>query len=329
VGKQAFDRKLEEIAALRSAPEEIARERLGKALKDRSGFAVGKAAQVISARRFHDLIPGLVEAFERCLNTPAKTDPQCWAKTAIAKALRDLGHSDSSVFLRGLKHIQHEPGWGGHVDTAGGLRSTCALALVACDLDSFNTLLHLTDLLADAEVQVRIDAARAIAQLSAREGALPLRLKALTAQGEPEVVGQCLTSLLSLSPEEYVPFVAGFLAHEDPDLRMEAAAALAASQEPAALVYLKNFWSLQTDPEVKRALLMFLGGSPLPDAAEFLLAVLEEESGQIAADALKAMSKSRYHEQVRDRAASAVAAKDEPDLARLLAETFLRPVDRL
>ena len=137
-----------------------------------------------------------------------------------------------------------------------------------------------------------------MAQLSAREGLLPLRLKALIGDREPEVVGYCLAALLSLAPREYLPFVGGFLHSADPDVRLEAAGALAESREPEAIDYLKQFWETQTDPEVKRTVLAFLAGSPLPAAAGFLLSVAENETGQMAADAREALAKSRFHSAV-------------------------------
>ena len=105
------------------------------------------------------------------------------------------------------------------------------MALIGTTAASFDILTRLTDLLNDPEKPVRIDAARAIAQLSAREGLLPLRLKALIGDREPEVVGHCLAALLSLAPREYLQFVAGFLQSKDPDLRLEAAGVLAESHE--------------------------------------------------------------------------------------------------
>jgi HEAT repeat protein len=309
LGKQSFDRKLEEIAALRSAAEETALPRLRKALSDRGNYVVAKAASIAGERQFHPLEPELLAAFERFMKDPAKSDPQCWAKNAIAKALKDLAHADPAVFFRGVAYVQLEGTWGGSEDTAATLRGTCALALIGTTAASFDILTRLTDLLNDPEKTVRSDAARAMAQLSAREGLLPLRLKALVGDREPEVVGYCLAALLSLAPREYLPFVAGFLRNKDPDLRLEAAGVLAESREPEAVDSLKQFWETQTDPEVKRAVITFLAGSPLPAAAEFLLSVAEEAAGQIAAEALVALSKSRYHLQFQERIAAIVGRK--------------------
>ena len=119
MGKEAFDRKIAAIEALRAAPDaEVVTGQLRTALKDRSGFLVSKAAAVAGARNLTMLAPDLVGAFDRLLADPHKSDPQCWGKNAIAKALKDIGHDDPDVFLRGIGHIQLEPVWGGSADTA-------------------------------------------------------------------------------------------------------------------------------------------------------------------------------------------------------------------
>ncbi len=37
----------------------------------------------------------MASAFSRFLENAAKTDPQCWAKNALAKAVADFGYQDS------------------------------------------------------------------------------------------------------------------------------------------------------------------------------------------------------------------------------------------
>ena len=309
MGKQAFDRKLEEIADLRSAPEDTAVAQLRKALKDRSNFVVSKAAAIAGDRGFQSLVPDLLVAFDRFMQDAAKSDPQCWAKNAIAKALKDLEHADAEVFFRGTLHFQPEATWGPPEDSAATLRATCAHALVATTAPTFDILIRLTDLLNDPQPMVRGEAARAIAQLSAREGQLPLRLKALVGDREPEVIGHCLAAVLSLAPRESLSFVAQFLSSHDADLRIEAAGALAESREPEAIELLKEFWKRQTDPHVKRTVLAFFAASPLPEAAEFLVSIIEDASGQTVADALDAFSKSRYRSQLEERVNAIVKQK--------------------
>ncbi len=301
MSRQAVEKRVEEVLALRRAPAEIAVQELRRALGERSNYLVAKVAAIIAEREFSDLAPDLVKAFERFLVNPVKSDPQCLAKNAIAKALAGLEHPDPAIFLRGLAHFQLEPSWGGRQDSAATLRGICAVALNGTRLDNFEILLHLTGLLTDPETPVRVDAARAIAQLPAREGVLPLRLKALAGDREPEVVGHCLAGLLNLAPQESVEFVAGFLNSEVAELRMEAAGVLSESSEPAAFEHVREFWGRQADPDLKCTLLRFLAGSPLPAAGDFLLEVLEGQSGKVAAAALEALNTSRHRARLQDR----------------------------
>ncbi len=270
--------------------------------------------------RLAALVPDLLAAFERFMTDPVKADPQCWAKTAIVKALRDLEHDDATVFLRGARHRQLEPVWGGREDTAGALRGASALALASCRVDEFEILTCLTDLLADGLKPVRVDAIRALAQVGGREAALLLRFKALSGDAEPEVMGECFAALLSLQPRDSVAFVARFLDSPADDIPLEAAAALSASSEPEALEMLNGYWQRQTGPEMRQTIIRLLSGCPLPQAAEFLLSVLEEASGGTAMAALSALAKSRFRENVRQRVSKMVEGRR--DLARAFAAEF-------
>lgn len=321
MGRQAFDRKLAELETLRREPASGATlERLRKALKDRNNYFVSKAAALTGDLRLHALEPDLLAAFDRFLVNAVKSDPQCWAKNAIAKALKDLDHRDPAVFLRGIGHFQLEAVWGGSSDTAATLRGTCALALVNCRLADDEILTRLVDLLADAEKPARIDAVRAIAQLGRPEGALLLRLKALAGDREPEVVGWCFESLLSFDAPDAISFVARFLDAKDPEIFLEAVAALGASREPEALECLKNCWSKTLEPDNKCAILTALGASPLPAAAEFLLTVASEGPAEFAASAVAALGASRFCSEVRGRVA-AIAAQD-PELGKAFGKAF-------
>jgi hypothetical protein len=323
MGKQAFEKQIANLEALRTASDPTASlPALRKALKDRNNYLVSKAAAVVGDVRLEDLIPDLIAAFDRFLNDPVKSDPQCWAKTAIAKALKDLGHRDAKVFLRGIGHIQMEPVWGGRADSAATLRGTCTLALVDCQLDDLAILTHLADRLADKEKPVRIDAALAIGQFGSAEGAVLLRLKALLGDQEPEVTGQCLSSLLSLAPQDALRFVSGFLEHDDGDVCAEAAGALAAARESEAIEIIKAFWRTRVRPDVRRAVLISLGASPLREGAEFLLTVLLNESGELATQALDSLASSRFHEEMRSQVRATLDAKQDAELERIFERRF-------
>lgn len=170
MSKQAFDARIAAIEALRASGPDAA-VTLQNALRDRNNFLVAKAAAVVADLSMAELSPYLIGAFERFLHDAAKTDPQCWAKIAIAKALKDLAHTDREIFLKGLKHIQLEPVWGGKADSAAMLRGTCALALIDCRLDDLTLLNHLAEALADAEKAVRVDAVIALSRSGVPEAA--------------------------------------------------------------------------------------------------------------------------------------------------------------
>jgi hypothetical protein len=105
VAKQAFEKKLAALEALRHASDPATvRDALRKALKERNNYLVSKAAAIVGDLRIEDLMDDLIAAFDRFFADPVKSDPQCWAKNAIAKALKGLGCRQASVFRRGVDH---------------------------------------------------------------------------------------------------------------------------------------------------------------------------------------------------------------------------------
>ena len=200
MAKNKFEEQLAALEELRGSPAEPATvDRLRRALANRNNYIVAKASKIAGELGFKALIPDLIPALDRFFLDPVKSDPQCWAKNAIVQALGALGHEESAAFLRGLRHVQMEPVWGGQADTAAPLRGNCALALVQCrDLNDFSLLSHLIEILVDRDKTVRVEAARAIGRLSRPEAGLLLRLRALTGDDAPEALGACLSALLSI-----------------------------------------------------------------------------------------------------------------------------------
>lgn len=293
MGKQAFEQKVAAIEALRREPERAEAE-LRYALRDRNNFLVSKAAAVAEALDLRSLVPDLIVAFERFLNDSVKSDAQCWAKNALAKALKNLGHDDASVFLRGVEHEQWEPVWGRREDTATTLRGACAHALIGCGLPSLDLLAVLGDRLLDHSAVVRAEAARAIAATGVAEGALLLRLKARAGDQEPQVTGQCFSALVAMGLRDAIPFVAGFLGAADPDVRMEAAGALAESREDDAIAPLAAFWPTLPEKRDRQALLRLLAVSPAHAAGELLRKIATDDTEPLAAEAMELLRASRH-----------------------------------
>jgi len=87
----AKSRKLEETLALLSQfleepTSEEAVSTLGQVLKSKYAVAVAKAAKMVSEADIYQLFPALVAAFDRFMINPEATDPNCIAKTGIARA---------------------------------------------------------------------------------------------------------------------------------------------------------------------------------------------------------------------------------------------------
>ncbi len=198
-----------------------------------------------------------------------------------------------------------------------------ALQALRSARDSASTCAPLREALNDPDKLVRVNAAMAIEQLGRPEGALLLRLKLLTGDAEPEVLGQCFASLLSLAPEGTLSFISRFLKSPRESVQFEAASALAQARDPHAIAILKAFWPESQLPlDLRQALLINLGASPIPESAEFLLALVEDEPINLAASALTALTTSRFRADIQPRLSAAVAARDSSQLKSLFEQQF-------
>jgi hypothetical protein len=113
MSRPLFERRIEALEALRSATDSaVALEQLRKGLNYRNNYLVSRAAALAADLRLRELIPDLLAAFDRFFVDPVRLDPQCLAKGAMVKALKDLGHRGAQAYLRGIVHIQLEPAWG-------------------------------------------------------------------------------------------------------------------------------------------------------------------------------------------------------------------------
>lgn len=305
-----IDAEIEQLGTLRAAPPQEALPALRKALADRVSMVAAKAAKIAAERQFRELIPDLLRAFDRLLEKPVERDPQCWGKIAIAKALRDLDYVESAPYLRGARHVQMEPVWGGESDTAQPLRGACLLALIACtDLDRLQILRCLVDALAEREAVVRSEAARALAAMGGDEPALVLRLKGRVGDEEPEVVAQVFDGLLRLEGPAAVPFLAGFLHSPRAEYRDEAALALGSSRLPAAVQELRGVLESARDAGFREVLFRALSLSRDAEAFEFLLGIVKTARPNEAIAALDALAIHRDTPEIRDAAERAVEGR--------------------
>lgn len=291
---------------------------LKKGLGDKVNLVVAKAAQISGELNAIDLIPDLKSAFARMFETK---DQQCWAKNALAQALKDLGVQESAVFLRGIRHVQMEPVWGGSEDTAATLRSTCAIGLTQCnDIPRDDVLRHLVDSLTDKMGSVRIDAVRSLEQMSGREVLLLLRLKARLGDMDPRVTGEVLEALLHMEGKECLPFVTEFLRGRDEEVSEEAALALAASHFPEVFPLIQRVWADRPAPAYLRALSV----SRLTEATDFLLNLVLQGRPKDAEESLHALELQKANTEVVARVERAMAERADVKLHAIFRERFQR-----
>jgi len=316
-------------AMSRRTLDDAGTERVRKALGHANNYLVAKAAQIVMDHRLTTVLPEVLTAFERFFEDAVKSDPQCWAKNALVKALVKLECQNPDIYLRGLRHTQEEPVWGGQSDTAGTLRSACAHALVTCHgLSNAQLLDYLLDPLVDREKTVRMEAARAIGHVGGLSAALILKLRVLVRKEDPEVLGACFSALLSMDhPDKSgtIALVADFLDDAE-ESAAEAAFALAETHEQAALELLINRRRKGADTWFASVLDHAIVLTRLPEGMDFLLDVIERDPRQ-AASALEAISRVHNSPEVRSRVAASVAKAESERVHSLFRQYF--PEDTL
>lgn len=276
MAKRDVEAAVEAVGALRGVSPQKAAEGLRRGLSDRVSLVVTKAAKIAAEMQLRELIPELLAAYDRLFIKPAERDPQCWAKTAIARTLVDFEYRDHAPFLMGARHIQMEPVWGGAEDTAQTLRGICLLALVTClDFPRAETLRVFVDSLADPAESVRIEALRAIEQMEGEEACLLVRLKARAGDKDSAVTGQAFDSLLRLEPTRGLEFVKEYLDSPRPELQEEAALALGASRKPEAAGILIEAFAHAVEPNYRKTLLRALAATREEKALAFLRSLVE------------------------------------------------------
>ena len=324
VSKKAFEQQLGEIEALAAAAPEAAEAGLRKALGHRNNFIVAKAAGVTARMGLRVLVPELVAAAARFFEQPAKSDPQCWAKNAIVQALSDLGFAEPEVYLRGLRHVQMEPVYGGSQDSAGPLRAQSANALAACTaMPDIEVLRQVLALLVDPEREVRIAAAEIIGRVGRPEAALLLRLKSLAGDADPEVLGASLAALLSIEGAAGVDFVAGLL-ERPAEIAAEAVFALGLSRERRAFdILVERYRKRGPGEPVAYVWFSAIALTRLEEAAAFLLDVIGQGEPDAPA-AMEALAATRPSDEVRLRLAAVMEQCGDERLRRSFRRHFPR-----
>lgn len=316
----------DDLAALKALAGEPANPQLAAkltaALRSRVNLVVARAAGIVLQLKRTGPAGELIAAFDRFLNDDKYTDKGCTALTAIAKTLYELGEpSAEAAFVAGVKHVQMEGSFGPPVDVATELRGVCGLGLVR--IGHRDQMIHLADLLADPEPQVRRFAARGLAYSERPEAALLLRFKLHGGDREVEVVTECMNAFVRLDPNRAPEFLSDFLDDSDPDIRTSAALALGESRMAEAFELLKARVPMERDADVRRTILLSVALLRLPLANDWLIARIADGSPQDASGAIEALAMYRRDSAMSDRVKTTAGARKESDVQRALAKHFM------
>lgn len=314
--KASFDEELTRLQAIYRAPisgDSI--DTLRGALKGSQATLAALAAEIAGLRRVADLEQDMVRAFNRFMANP---DKGCQAKTAIAEALQRLDHVGDEVYLRGIRHVQMEPVFGGKKDMADDLRASCAVALA--NMRHPQAPFELTRLLVDPEINPRRAAIKALAHLGSEGGEMVIRLKALQGDTEPTIMGECFIALLSISPSTSIGFVGEFL-ESRLEVAEQAALALGQSHEAEAFEILHEHWETNIAPDFRRMLIVPISLLRRDDAFDFLVEVILNSGPKLASEAVTALAlyaDDRSRRKVRD----AVKDRDDPTVTAAFTREF-------
>jgi len=192
----------------------------------KKGFALASAAAVKAIAKLHhpDIVPTLLELYEWCEADPGRRDKACDIRLAIAETLGDIGTAYAiDTLCRAVRTVQIGRLGPTPEDLAIPLRAAAAIALAKVD---GNCLYELSLLLFDHEpdtpaspltaphvkAPVRQAAAQAIGILGDM-GGVPLLAVKLKFSGEevPEVLAECLESLIAMRPPYLMEIVKPYL----------------------------------------------------------------------------------------------------------------------
>lgn len=313
------DAKLAWLHAVRSQPltAETTLE-LRRYLEDASSFIVAETAKFIKDQAVAELASDLVAAFDRLMIDPEESDKQCRARIEIVDALNRLEYAEPDVFLCGLTHRQNprfgEPGQ----DAAGALRAYCAFGLAR--IGHPGVVLLLTELLLDSDDTARAGAARALGGTGSLAAVPLLRYKVRIGDRLIDVMDECFASLLTLSFEESLPFVARYLHAQEGALQATAAFALAETRRAEAFAVLRDYWP-ESPADLRESLLVALAMFRMPTANDFLIGLIAGNDPSARA-ALSALAVHRDNPKITASIAAAVEANGSESLREWFRKKF-------
>lgn len=265
----AIDSMLDELAAIRDRElteddKTLVRRRLGH----RNSVVVARAAGCAAAHSLSDLVPLLVKRFDDFRKDGPRADKGCVAKLAIVKALDRLEHDRVEWFLEASRIVQHEPAYGGSVDTAVQLRRQSLQAMAT--FPWFAVSRRLVEMLGDPSPIVRTAAVSALSGFEGREAENILLTKAVCGDDSDDVTGLCLRALLAFGTDQNLTLVLDRLTHADDAIKVEAAFAVAESCRDTGLPHLMDAFYDEEELSVRRSILLAISTMRSDEALEFV-----------------------------------------------------------
>lgn len=320
-GKDKGDAQLRALAALDGVEMDgEAWSLVRQSLTAKFNMVNARAAKIIGEKGDLSFEEPLQQLFERALINPVKSDPGCLTKLAVVEALDRLESQNTKLFLKAMGHVQLEPVWGSHEDTAGELRGRAFSALVT--MGYANALFEGMPLLVDSEPESRQLAVAAYGHTDSREAELILRMKALSRDAEPRVTTECFSALMKLNGDRSLPFVEGYLDDGDPDVAAGAAVALGESRHPQAFKALKRVFQASRLPEVREAILMAMSLIRSEEANHFMVDLLGRGSSGEDEILLRALSIHQTDPELVKKVRDTVAAMNHDPVTALFREYF-------
>lgn len=316
-----FEARVDEVRRAAQQPESKEhRDRLTKVFNGKQGYLISLAAAALPTGGRH-LVQCATEAFVRLKEDAIKRDPQCYGKQAIAQSLYDADISAEDVFLAGVQHVQLEPVMGGRQDTAAALRGVCLMALVHAQHP--RALVHAATMLADHERAARLAALRALAASGRPDVAEPLtRLRLASGDDDPEVITECMSTLLALNPSDNLAVVGTHLAGKDSTMAEAAALAVGATRVAGGFGLLRDQLELGVLADRRRTLMLAMAMLRSDTAWQHLVEIIMDAPSAEALDAIDALGTFKEHGDLRQRVEAAVMDRADPDVDARFARSF-------
>lgn len=258
-------------------------------LEQRTGYEASLVAEALG-RVGNDAAMGrMVTRFLWLSNEGKKRDPGCHIRANLAFGFAKQKYLGAVSALRiGIRTIQIEPVGGVPTDTATHLRANCALALgqmrAPDAVRDISLLLFEGDDPLRNRVEMRKSAAQALGMTCDPNASIPLSIRLYYPQDEaPEVLQDCMQSLVFLEDPCAVEILSRFLTHTDRPLAAFACLMIAETRhESAARVLFEVVGSFTHEP--LQAVVLALASMRTDDSQEYLFRLADawEEEVRLA-----------------------------------------------